>query len=65
MKLEYVKLTKDQQLALNRIALRWDRSYRELRRGVHKTHFLDDAVTVTPNNGNVWLLIETDGYTHS
>lgn len=65
MKLEYVKPTKDQQLALLRISLRWDKSYRLLRRGLHKTSFLDNAVTVTPDHGNIWLLIETDGYTHS
>lgn len=65
MKLEYVKPTKDQQLALLRIATRWDKSYRLLRRGLHKTHFLDNAVAVTPDHGNIWLLIETDGYTHS
>lgn len=60
-----VKLTKDQQLALLRIATRWDKSYRLLRRGVERTFFLDNAVTVTPDHGNIWLLIETDGYTHS
>jgi len=60
-----VKMTKDQQLALLRIAVRWDKSYRLLRKGVQGTFFMDNAVTVTPNNGNIWLLIETDGYTHS
>lgn len=60
-----VKTTKEQRKALKKIHQRWNiaSSYKEFRKTVQGTFFLDSCVMV--NVGSIWLGIEKDGYTHS
>ena len=59
-----VKTTKLQRVALKRLWLRDpSRTYRNLRVNVQGTFGCDGAVVIRWNN--MWLCIETDGYTHS
>lgn len=60
-----IKTTRQQRQALYRV---WQRggahsSYRAFRRTVQPTFGMDGAIVVPWCN--MWLVIETDGYTHS
>ena len=58
-------ITKAQRQALKRIYLRLEfpPPYKQFRRSVQGTFFMDDAIVV--QFYNMFLCIETDGYAHS
>lgn len=60
-----IYLTKAQRLALKRIYLRLEfpPPYKVFRRRVQPTFFMDSAIVVPFYS--MFLVIETDGYTHS
>ena len=60
-----LSLTKDQRLALRRVWVRWSPSvpYKKFLATVSPTFGCDNAVAVPA--GRMWLLVETDGHTHS
>ena len=58
-------LTKQQQQSLKRKWMFWneDRSYLKFRRSVQEVFMGEGAICVQWNG--MWLVIESDGYTHS
>jgi hypothetical protein len=58
-----IKTTKAQRIAILRVANRWGRDYRDLRRIAQGTIGYDGAIALPM--GVIWLLIERDGYCHS
>lgn len=58
-----VKTTKEQRKAILRLAIRSGGDYRALRKAACPTIGCDNAIVL--HWCNMWLCIETDGYTHS
>ena len=57
------KTTKEQRKAILRLAIRSGSDYRTLRKTARPTFGCSDAIVL--HWCNMWLCIETDGYTHS
>lgn len=53
------KLTSEQKCAISRMIQRWERAPDE------HTRLLGGSAVVMVRYGNLWLGVETDGYTHS